>query len=1145
MTHRAVSPRHRIRRYTHFIMLQAILVIGLLAIFNNGSVSATISKYGPQLNSSNSVGGLGTQPWFAVGVGQYDGKTSYAKLYVPVGQSATLTIVRGGGICSGTDVGSPDVDYYIDNIIDAPEVPPVADESFGGPFQATNSRTDTSIPPAGTGCRDIVINIPANSTGSSVKGHQGYHVWGFLAWIINAPGDNEKSFRLEISNGYVGVSRPIRSLDIKNVFGVYRRDIANDSQNWNYQVEAADYCAANPAYTQKQVLIYDADYGVYNPQSLAFTIEEADKGASNWNQINKWTNAQLGVNGEAKLLTFNSNPVKKYRFTWSGIHWRNTLQIRLPFDQFDSILPSTDCGSPPVVTCNFATAGINPALINQASPFTVNISNNGGSALDSSYSLRQTYRSSFDQTVRILSRSLTGGSVGSVPYSGPGYLGPGQSGNFSFDISRAAPGTFYFDFRMQQNGNLTGANCHLELIVSPTLRPACNYLDGTSFSLPYGGGPISFRVGILNNSGQNWTNRYFMVEDINGGGYNTNIHYLGDPNANPNAAAVGNGAYTDSIRRTFNVTSTTNFNYQVWVQPPPPVYATYKAFRLANPEPTNNLPPWTKGQAPGSATCTITVYVDNPPVYTPAGSFTASCTSIQGNISYQGTGGAPVGLLRIIRNSDGASMGDVGVGAIDAFGPSTFFNKDPFRSWRLAPHYTYRVELHGQNSAGEWQPVLYTAQLNGGNPCVQVQSCSISSTDVAPEPGQSTTARISMTAANYTSVSFDPSYGYTVFYNSAGSSVIPPSGNTAVTIGVGNPVNVPDPPITVTIIPTSIITINAGMRYLGTPLPGVGDCGISINPATKPFFQVKSGDIKAGGGFESDQGVCPSTSLAGYISPRTTGNNYSGGIRAFGDPSSGSNPGSTVDFGAYALGLIASNPSAKIGFKSLVSTNALFANMNIPAGGLGGYLNSNSQAHCVQDFFTTTRIDPNPGNFLGDLNSSVSGQYLASNSINLNASTISARKQITLYVDGDVTINGDITYADRWNPNDQASVPYFALIVRGNIIVNSNVTRLDGLYVAQPIAGGTKGSFKTCNSPCIQPAIGGNRQLVINGQVIAQRVELLRPYGTLGPLATDPSNITTNPAEIINFIPSMIIGSPQLAPIKSGLQGIFSLPPVF
>ena len=61
----------------------------------------------------------------------------------------------------------------------------------------------------------------------------------------------------------------------------------------------------------------------------------------------------------------------------------------------------------------------------------------------------------------------------------------------------------------------------------------------------------------------------------------------------------------------------------------------------------------------------------------------------------------------------------------------------------------------------------------------------------------------------------------------------------------------------------------------------------------------------------------------------------------------------------------------------------------------------------------------------------------------------------TLCVDGNVYINSSIEY--NAGPWAIGNIPKFTLVVKGNIYIDSGVAKLDGIYVAQPLAGGTKG----------------------------------------------------------------------------------------
>lgn len=324
-----------------------------------------------------------------------------------------------------------------------------------------------------------------------------------------------------------------------------------------------------------------------------------------------------------------------------------------------------------------------------------------------------------------------------------------------------------------------------------------------------------------------------------------------------------------------------------------------------------------------------------------------------------------------------------------------------------------------------------------------------------------------------------------------------------------------------------------------------------VSPATKPYFQVWGGDINTGGGFESvdtNGAFSCGNDYPDYVSPSspsTGGDQNYGGIKAFGYTDATGSYGSLSDFGALSLGLIATNPSAKIGF----AAQPRFSNTSSP----NGELDSTPQDFCAMDFFDRTQKTPaptaiGPPSQLSSLSGSPTDQYIVNQNIDSFAGgTVPSGRKITLYVKGDITITGNITYAN-WDPNNPDSAPSLAIVVKGNINIASNVTRIDGLFVAQPSSSGQDGEFNTCANN------GGNQfcssQLVANGAVIARKIKPLRSDGTVSQDACPaflayPCANFHKPAEIFNYIPSMVFISPNFSPIYNSLQGLYNLPPVF
>lgn len=323
----------RIKKPYLFILAVFFSYAFINFVLNSDNVFA-ISSVSPDYNSSV-VNGTTRQPWFAVGTGHFDGRTSYAKIYVPDGNAASVTIEQGCGI----EVGSPSVSYTVYTLN--------ADESFNGaPIDGVYQ---------GAACTNNVgtIKIPRGAGSvSSVKGHEGYRVYYFEAVITAPAGDNERSFRVHVSGAggpLVGITRPIRNGGSQSgVFGVYQRDAPSlGSQIWNYNQAFAQTCGdADRSYG---IYVYDADYSQYSPQNLALVMARAGRGTNSWSGFSSWnTSGQLGENGDSRALPFAASQVNKYRMQWSGINYHNTLQISVPFDEFDASIALPNCSSQPV-----------------------------------------------------------------------------------------------------------------------------------------------------------------------------------------------------------------------------------------------------------------------------------------------------------------------------------------------------------------------------------------------------------------------------------------------------------------------------------------------------------------------------------------------------------------------------------------------------------------------------------------------------------------------------------------------------------------------------------------------------------------------------------------------------------------------------
>lgn len=309
----------------------------------------------------------------------------------------------------------------------------------------------------------------------------------------------------------------------------------------------------------------------------------------------------------------------------------------------------------------------------------------------------------------------------------------------------------------------------------------------------------------------------------------------------------------------------------------------------------------------------------------------------------------------------------------------------------------------------------------------------------------------------------------------------------------------------------------------------------------KPYFNTLNGGPFVGGWFNSGTGTCDGPNYQRPTFGASLGNKYAGAIMGWANSNRGNSARSTLD--AFATGLIEGNGSTDYGFYTgLSGTGALsFANVNSFStsdfwGGIfeGAVL---TNAHCIPDYYTTKDTNVVGGWTTG--NYSQSGQRTWPGG-NMPGGIIPAGNTLILFVNGDVNITNNITYAS----SDITNVPKFALIVQGDIRIAPNVTQLEGWYIAQP-NGATGGVIWTCNngtSTISDTFIRNNcgSKLTINGALTARQVNLSRIAGDLG----------GGSAEDINFSPEMVLGGSFFEDVPGSstsgtIQSLISLPPVF
>lgn len=187
-------------------------------------------------------------------------------------------------------------------------------------------------------------------------------------------------------------------------------------------------------------------------------------------------------------------------------------------------------------------------------------------------------------------------------------------------------------------------------------------------------------------------------------------------------------------------------------------------------------------------------------------------------------------------------------------------------------------------------------------------------------------------------------------------------------------------------------------------------------------------------------------------------------------------------------------------------------------------------------------------------------------------------KKKKILVNGDLFIDKDIVYEnDSWGSISE--IPNVTIVVKGNINISPTVKRIDGMLVAQPkceipqYSGSgacfssnfyKNGVINTCSYqnnkvPNYDAPEICNNQLVINGSVIAKKINWYRTQGST--VCPDPDllgNCTeANPnepsssqsiAEVVDFSPELYLSPLNLATDNEGptnsYDSIVSLPPI-
>ena len=310
--------------------------------------------------------------------------------------------------------------------------------------------------------------------------------------------------------------------------------------------------------------------------------------------------------------------------------------------------------------------------------------------------------------------------------------------------------------------------------------------------------------------------------------------------------------------------------------------------------------------------------------------------------------------------------------------------------------------------------------------------------------------------------------------------------------------------------------------------------------AHKPLFKVNHSDIAVGGvfGTQNDLNACPADAL----------DSVQGNLYAHSNPVT--KIGSSTRYGARVHDRVYGFYSNYKSTNDAPSTfkERTFAN-NDDTAAYGGNFN---YGRCLPNYWRGTEgltATPLPAQNLLDINTLKDNDaklYQPPNNAKLtliNNQTAALHLKATIYVDGDLYIrNNLINTQNSTSWREFNKIDYIYLIVKGNIYIQPDVTRLDAVLIAytDDSQDQAQGHLYTCYfDEAVQATSSGtiyqqecDDKLTVNGALIGQTIHLGRSFSR-----TD----TTQVGEEINLLPEYFVGTPQLPGFEEWLYGSDSL----
>ena len=321
-----------------------------------------------------------------------------------------------------------------------------------------------------------------------------------------------------------------------------------------------------------------------------------------------------------------------------------------------------------------------------------------------------------------------------------------------------------------------------------------------------------------------------------------------------------------------------------------------------------------------------------------------------------------------------------------------------------------------------------------------------------------------------------------------------------------------------------------------------------VPPDPKPYIRVYGNDVVAGGGYDTGTGCVPNA-----------GSTVEGYGRYLSSPGSHATyVGAGSELAVFSPGVIEQFlPGSSVTGARNRLWGLSFAN-NVPGNNAPGTLRFGggfAQPICANPF-PAVLAGPSSGAGPVNIGTLADGEHKFSGNLVINGGAIPNGRRIVIVAVGDVTINGNITYANSsWN--DTADIPLLRVYARGDLKIDHSVSTITGVFYSGESGSGqiwtcTDGATVLTPEPATVDAMADlcdDTKLTVFGALIGGKTNFYRTTGDIESAAVGEPYTSANIAEVIVFSPEVYLallaeqGLPTISVDR--VDAIRSLPPAF